>query len=974
MAQKILLKRSNTTGNYPTSSQIEIGELAINTYDGSMFMKLNDGSSSVIALHHNQALHYDTSNDRVGIGTTSPGRQLHVQMPNLAAGTGNGIRITDDSALMEVGIRKDGSGNRRLAIFEDGGTYPLVLQEDGGKVGVGVTNPTWHYSLFNNAIIYTASFDGQNNTCIVINSSVGYSSIIGYSADNSVYNDIDIRANSNGNGRIYLDGSTGYVGIGTASPGVKLDIESANNNTQLELTATDGTNQSHGIFTVTGNNSNGAGFYIQDKTASGSPIRLKINTSGAITFNSAYTFPTADGSANQVLQTDGSGNLSFATVSGGGSTDSITDADGDTKIQVEESSDEDIIRFDIAGSEKMVLNSSGLGIGAAASYNLDVNSGTSAVSFSRFKGTHASLMIDRSSTSYDANILFLTGGTTKWRLWNDGSDNTLQIRDEVNSANVMTWEAGGDVGIGTDSPQTGLQVAHDWVNDYGSINISSGQNVLGGLGLRANDVYKGGLIYRDGTQGAYWELTAYANEPLLFKTNNAERMRISNSGNVGINKTSPSYKLDVGGNIHSTAAYIDGYLYHTGDTDTHLLFGTNDIKLIAGGATHFNAASDQKTHIYGGNSIALTAHTNQNIGIGTTTPSSKLTVIGDTRIEQGDLRIVSGNKRIRGSVTNTNTTGTIIQGTISDHSVEQGGDIDLSRFNILAGADKRYTVTVTKAGSSSSIGSAVFRAGSNNGGSTTMANATDEFVITIDLGSRNITYTAYVGVVFGNENFRARGVKIETYRNGAYQTECDLTNQTENIVARQVNGNNGNGVSKVRFTFKDPVNTSGMYFRINNLFLINYNTGVYTDGYDVDRYDDVTKYGHLTFRDNSNVKLGNGGDMTLHHDGTNSYIQNNTGDLYIQNLLDDGDVKLQCDDGSGGLAEYIRLDGSDAVTKIYKTMIFQDNVKGSFGNSEDMRIKHDGRCFIDNYTGDLLLEITQMIKILFYSRITVVVV
>ena len=56
-------------------------------------------------------------------------------MPNLAAGTGNGIRITDDSALMEIGLRKDGSGNRRLAIFEDGGTYPLALQEDGGNVG-----------------------------------------------------------------------------------------------------------------------------------------------------------------------------------------------------------------------------------------------------------------------------------------------------------------------------------------------------------------------------------------------------------------------------------------------------------------------------------------------------------------------------------------------------------------------------------------------------------------------------------------------------------------------------------------------------------------------------------------------------------------------------------------------------------------------------------------------------------------------
>ena len=33
-----------------------------------------------------------------------------------------------------------------------------------------------------------------------------------------------------------------------------------------------------------------------------------------ITFNGAYTFPSADGSANQVLATDGAGNLSFVNV------------------------------------------------------------------------------------------------------------------------------------------------------------------------------------------------------------------------------------------------------------------------------------------------------------------------------------------------------------------------------------------------------------------------------------------------------------------------------------------------------------------------------------------------------------------------------------------------------------------------------------------------------------------------------------
>jgi hypothetical protein len=42
---------------------------------------------------------------------------------------------------------------------------------------------------------------------------------------------------------------------------------------------------------------------------------------GSITINSAYTFPTADGTADQVLTTDGSGTLSFATASGGGITE-----------------------------------------------------------------------------------------------------------------------------------------------------------------------------------------------------------------------------------------------------------------------------------------------------------------------------------------------------------------------------------------------------------------------------------------------------------------------------------------------------------------------------------------------------------------------------------------------------------------------------------------------------------------------------
>ena len=44
-------------------------------------------------------------------------------------------------------------------------------------------------------------------------------------------------------------------------------------------------------------------------------------------------------------------------------TSSLTDLDGDTKIQVEESADEDKIRFDTGGSERAVIDSSGLTVG-----------------------------------------------------------------------------------------------------------------------------------------------------------------------------------------------------------------------------------------------------------------------------------------------------------------------------------------------------------------------------------------------------------------------------------------------------------------------------------------------------------------------------------------------------------------------------------------------------------------------------------
>jgi hypothetical protein len=116
------------------------------------------------------------------------------------------------------------------------------------------------------------------------------------------------------------------------------------------------------------------------------------------------------------------------------------------------------------------------------------------------------------------------------------------------STGAPTWDTSGNVGIGTSSPASILDVQSP-VGDM-RLTATTGTNLC--IHRITNT---GGTFYigRDNSTGsnfgaAYasilWSQGAY---PMQFATNDTERMRIDSSGNVGIGTTGPSAKVHISG-------------------------------------------------------------------------------------------------------------------------------------------------------------------------------------------------------------------------------------------------------------------------------------------------------------------------------------------------------------------------------------------------------------------------------------------
>lgn len=129
-----------------------------------------------------------------------------------------------------------------------------------------------------------------------------------------------------------------------------------------------------------------------------------------------------------------------------------------------------------------------------------------------------------------------------------GTDGSIQFASggalSSDASNLVWDDTNNRLGIGTTTPSTALHVAGSILSDD-SVTIGSGGE------------YVAGSIYSDANWGMILRAKQASPAQAEFRFANSsdtELMRIDSSGNVGINDTTPSYKLDVNGDINTTGA------------------------------------------------------------------------------------------------------------------------------------------------------------------------------------------------------------------------------------------------------------------------------------------------------------------------------------------------------------------------------------------------------------------------------------
>ena len=652
-----------------------------------------------------------TSAGNVGINTTTPTlAKLHVKGEDGSAiaylynNTGTAGQV--NGLAVEAGTN---TSDYALSIGSSAGTSYLRVRGDG-NIGIGTTSPA--YPLQVNGLISsnrTSNTDGG----IVFGSPASGNYI--YGADLGSY----IATYTSNSERMRI-ASTGNLLVGTTTDnGSKFQVSGtatfSSSVTAVSLKSVDLSNTFSAFFGANSSTPN----WVSAGTVSGVP---SING-----YNNALSATT-----NLALQPNG-GNVGIGTTSPAAKLDVNGDLFSRSVIfgyagpgnqyggLTWTSTDSGNLFLKSANVTKVLLDSNGVsyfnggnllvGTTTDAGYKLDVN-GNLRVASSIFGTGTANTYYQIANSDYNHRFFTRTDvGATLERFTIEGG----AVAGKAYFQNT-------NVGIGTTSPTALLHVNGNAVVGADDLNIATQRITISNNTLTNSRGLSFSVL--DGSQNPRaWikHVTASGSQRMDFESTYSTSSTLANwcfvSGNVGIGTTSPARKLQVNGDAELVSGnfYLSnnyGIISKTSAGTAKDVFYVDSSNNVIFGAT---AGGWNSIQFRNGATAQMYINSSGNVGIGTTSPVSKLHVVGPINIERtGVANIYStidmeGNFRFNASsgyahlFLNNNTelarimpSGNVMIGTTTDagYKLQVNGDAYINTLRIGLGAGSVATNTV----------------------------------------------------------------------------------------------------------------------------------------------------------------------------------------------------------------------------------------------------------------------------------------
>jgi len=382
----------DTTG---TASKVTVSDSTANTNFPVVF---HDEGTGNVLLDDTGALRYNPSTGELLVP------KLTVAGTTTTADT---VTMEASNAIIFEGATAD-SNETTLSIVDPTGDHTQYLINQGGYIPVLAAATTTQISSTPaelNLLDGSSANTVVNSKAVIYGSSGELAGTLSTAAQTNITSLGTLTALTGGTGdfnwdsnTLVVDSSENKVGIGNASPDVSLDVGSNTDAIHVPsgTTAQRPGSPAAGYFRYNSTTGDFEGYTdswgaiaggggtapaIDTMTGDGSDTTLTLSSAPA---NENATVVTIDGVVQHKSTYSVSSNtLTFSEAppddtavecitwvnTAVNSALSVQDADGDTQIQVEESSDEDKIRFDIAGTEKFVIDSTGMYSSTAGTSN-----------------------------------------------------------------------------------------------------------------------------------------------------------------------------------------------------------------------------------------------------------------------------------------------------------------------------------------------------------------------------------------------------------------------------------------------------------------------------------------------------------------------------------------------------------------------------------------------------------------------------